>query len=168
MCAGGTIIFKSGCQEMFAECLKDFLHNTRPLHKWGLLLTALTSVVTLLTIECATFYVRGYIHARGSGYHENNVPCHKWPTLAEAYHIVEQHASVISQMQALYSPGGQVFVYVSESTRGWPFGKGWPVSRTCEGKGNLRIEYPGDVEKIRAVIGDDIYFFGIPYSLYDY
>ena len=83
----------------------------------------------------------------GSRYH--GIPCHKWPTVEEAERIMEERADIVENLGR----------NVSLSTGG-----------RCPGKAELEIYFDG-LRNIRRrdeaweMIGDDEWFFGIPYSL---
>lgn len=85
------------------------------------------------------------------------VPCENRPTAEEAQRILDRHADVVMQIQAVKG----VSLYVN--------------LRRCRGASAVRraelvIEYPGSKQReaVQAIIGDERFFFGVPYSLFNY
>ena len=87
---------------------------------------------------------------RGSRFH--GVPCHEWPTAKEARRIMEERSDIVRRIENIRT----VHMHL-ETGR-------------CEGKAELII-YFGGLSNIESrdeaweLIGDDEWFFGIPYSL---
>lgn len=87
----------------------------------------------------------------------HRVPCENWPTAEEAQRILDRHSDVIMQIQAVEG----VHLYAN--------------LRRCKGASSVRraelvIEYPGSKQReaIQAIIGDERFFFGVPYALFNY
>ena len=73
--------------------------------------------------------------------------CEELPTLSEVEQVVEEHQSLIREIENV-NPG---FIFVS-------------ISSPCPGKGEIVIEYPSHQDRLRIeeLIGEET-FFGIPY-----
>ena len=121
------------------------------------ILTLLLAALAFGVFECRTAYVRDWIAISLSGDAPHRVPCENWPTAEEAQRILDRHADVIMQIQAVKG----VSLYVN--------------LRRCRGASSVRraelvIEYPGSKQReaIQAIIGDERFFFGVPYDLFNY
>lgn len=111
-----------------------------------------------IVVECNTAWVRDYwISQDASMVHR--VPCRKWPTRAEAERIIETRAAFFKRIEEI-SPD-----YISISV-----GDTMNSFRRCPGKANITIWFAGRAqgEAIKAIILDDKYIFGIPYSIINY
>ena len=109
----------------------------------------------LLVYSLFVWLFGGWMVSGGPGPHR--VPCENWPTAEEAQRILDRHADVIMQIQAVEG----VSLYLS--------------LRRCKGASSVRraelvIEYPGSKQReaIQAIIGDERFFFGVPYALFNY
>lgn len=111
-------------------------------------------LVALLAYSLFVWLFSGWMSG-GSAPHR--VPCENWPTAEEAQRILDRHADVVMQIQAVKG----VSLYVN--------------LRRCRGasavqRAELVIEYPGSKQReaVQAIIGDERFFFGVPYSLFNY
>ncbi len=82
----------------------------------------------------------------------HRIPCSKWPTPDEVEQVVDQHARVVRRVENVDEPGS-ILVSIN------------PLR--CPGKAEIVIYYAVNryLESIREIIGDEKYFFGVPYSL---
>ncbi len=120
--------------------------------------------LNLVVFEATTASVRNMLieHLYGSSYHW--VPCSRLPTPKEAQRVLDDNPHIVRQIH-LVSPG-HIGMYVNENPGG---GSIFNVTDNCPGKADLAISFPGVREKdaIRKIIGDDKYFFGIPYRMHN-
>ena len=121
------------------------------------ILTLLLAALAFGVFECRTAYVRDRLAISLYGSAPHRVPCENWPTAEEAQRILDRHADVVMQIQAVKG----VSLYVN--------------LRRCRGasavqRAELVIEYPGSKQReaVWAIIGDERFFFGVPYSLVNY
>ena len=113
----------------------------------GLILVALA----ITAVEAKTYYVRDLLAEELWGSKPHRVPCDKWPTPDEVQRVIDQHAQVVSQIESV-NPG---IVRVNINTM------------SCPGKADIRIHYGSlrDRDAIKAIIGNEKYFFGVPYQM---
>ena len=111
-----------------------------------LIVIGLVAIQATPSLSCT----RTIYETRGSRIH--GVPCHKWPTFEEAERIMEERADIIQRIERIRA------VDVSLE------------SGKCSGKAQLIIYFGGrsnieSRDEAWEIIGDDEWFFGIPYSL---
>ena len=113
----------------------------------GLILVALA----ITAVEAKTYYLRDLLAEEFWGSKPHRVPCDKWPTPDEVQRVVDQHAQVVSQIEAV-NPG---FTVVNIN------------AMNCPGRADIRIWYASysDRDAIKSIVGDQKYFFGVPYQL---
>ena len=118
----------------------------------------LAILLLAVVVECNTAWVRDYWIGQGASM-VHRLPCRKWPTRAEAERIMETHAAFFKQIEAI-SPD-YISISVSDEMNFW---------RRCPGKANITIWFAGRAqgEAIKAIMPDDKYIFGIPYSMINY
>lgn len=121
---------------------------------WTLSVSALILLVALVVLEINTYYLRDRAIALIYGSRPIRLSCAEHPTLERAHQIHEQKLYTVRRIEAVNPGFVRVDVYEPEN---------------CPGRGRLSITYGGrsDKEKIRAIIGDDALFWGIPYSLHN-
>lgn len=119
------------------------------------------AILVLVGIECNTAFVKNA--TIGSVYGLSDVPCAYWPPLETARRILSEQSDVIRQLHNV--PDSRIQrIFISERD-----GLGW-FSRKCPGRGILIIQtYANHPEwkVMRDIIGDDQYFFGVPYVMFD-
>ena len=127
-------------------------------YKRGILFLA---ILVAVGIECNTAFAKNA--TIGSVYGLSDVPCTNWPPLETGRRILSEQSNVVSQLHDV--PGSSIQkVIISERD-----GLGW-FSRKCPGRGILIIQtYANHPEwmVMREIIGDDEYFFGVPYVMFD-
>lgn len=119
------------------------------------------TILVLVGIECNTAFVKNA--TVGSVYGRSDVPCAYWPPLETAQRILSEQSDVVRQLHDV--PGSSIRkIFISERD-----GLGW-ISRKCPGRGILIIwawaSYEGKM-MMREIIGNDQYFFGVPYVMFD-
>ena len=92
------------------------------------------------------------IESRYGSYHW--APCSRWPTPEDAQRVLDEHPQVVRQIEAVTPRSRTVALYVN-------------TDKSCPGKADIRITFGGrhDKDAIREIIGDDKYFFGVPYRM---
>lgn len=133
-------------------------HSIPRFYKTGM---AFLVVLVLVGIECNTaFFTNAAI---GYTFGDLSAPCAHWPPLETARRILREHSDVIRQLHDVHDSSIQR-VLISERD-----GLGW-ISKKCPGRGILIIQTWANYEErkmMRAIIGDDRYFFGVPYVMFD-
>lgn len=121
---------------------------------WVLSASALILLITLVVLEINTHYLGDRAIALIYGSRPVRLSCAEHPTLARAQQIHDQNLPTVRRIEAVNPGFVRVDVYEPEN---------------CPGRGRLSITYGGrsDKEKIRAIIGDDALFWGMPYSLHN-
>lgn len=131
----------------------EFCRRVRPYVIPSLLLGALAFGV----FESNTAYVRDWLAVSLYGSPPHRVPCEDRPTEEAAQRILDRHAEILEKIEAVD-------------------GVEWYLStRRCRGgsavrRAELIIEHPASKQRdaVRAVIGDEKFFFGVPYGLVNY
>ena len=105
-------------------------------------------------VEANSAYLRDLLSVSIYGTRPHRIPCDEWPTREEVEQVLERHISVIRRIESV-EPGG---IDLSINTR------------SCPGRAELYIYYPAKrhIKEIRTIIGDEKYFFGVPYTLRNY
>ena len=109
--------------------------------------------INLLLFEINTAWGRNLVIENIYGsYHW--VPCSQWPTMKEVQRVIDEHALVVSRIEAVTPRSRTVSLYAN-------------TDKSCPGKADIGITYGGrrDKDAIRKIIGDDRYFFGVPYRM---
>ena len=122
--------------------------------RWILLSTAvMVAVLALVAFEWNTHHFRDLLIESIYGAKPHHVPCDEVPTPEEVRRVLEEHAHVVRQIEAV-NPG---FTTVEVNTF------------SCVDRANIRILYAtaGDRELIKALLGDAESFFGVPYRMYN-
>ena len=117
------------------------------------LLGALILVVAVLVVvEANTAFVQDLALEALMGTKRTRIPCAQWPTPDEARQAIDAHPRVVSQIVAV-SPR-VVSVEVEQRKR-------------CPGRALIMIYFPGRREgnAIKSILGDESYFFGVPYEM---
>jgi hypothetical protein len=111
------------------------------------LLLMVIIIIGGITIERKTHFFQKTISDLIYDNRGHYLSCEKLPALSEVEQIVEEHQSLIQEIEQV-NPG---FIFVS-------------IGSPCPGKGEIIIEYPSRQDRLRIeeLIGDDT-FFGIPY-----
>ena len=135
--------------------MHDKSQSHRSRRRWGCLtaLGTLTIVVAILAVvEANTALVQDSVSEALLGTKRTRVPCAQWPTPDEARHAIDEHPQVVNQIVAV-SPR-----VVSVEVEG---------RKRCPGKALIMIYFPGWREEnaIMSILGDEIYFLGIPYEM---
>ena len=83
----------------------------------------------------------------------HRAPCDELPTPEEVRRVLEEHARIVGQIEAI-NPG---FTRVEVNTF------------SCVDSADIRILYAtaSDREQIRALLGDAESFFGVPYRMHN-
>lgn len=131
----------------------EFFRCVRPYAIPSLLFGALAFGV----FESNTAYVRDWLAVSLYGSAPHRVPCEDRPTAEEAQRTLDRHADIIEKIEAVD-------------------GVEWYLStRRCRGgsavrRAELIIEHPASKQRdaVRAIIGDERFFFGVPYGLVNY
>ncbi len=112
-------------------------------------------VLAFAAVEANTAYVRDLLIESIYGSKPHRVPCDRWPTPDQARQVTAQHALVVRQIESV-NPGG-VTLFIN--ARKWK----------CPGRAGIGSYYQTyrDRDAIRAIIGDDTHFFGVPYTLFN-
>ena len=122
---------------------------------------AFLAILVLMGIECNTAFVKNA--TVGSVYGRSDVPCVYWPPLETARRILSEQSDVIRQLHDIPGSSIQRIIISERDDLGW-------ISKKCPGRGILIIQtYANHEERkmMRAIIGDDRYFFGMPYVMFD-
>ena len=109
--------------------------------------------LNLVVFETNTAWVRNLvIESTYGSYHW--APCRRWPTPEEVQGVLDEHRDVVRQIEAVTPGSRAVSLYVN-------------TDKSCPGKADIAITYGGrrDKNAIRKIIGDDKYFFGVPYRM---
>ena len=111
-------------------------------------------VLALIIYECNTEYFRDLYAENILEARRHRVPCEKWPTFDEAERLVEERADVVSRIEAV-NPGRIQFRVRGGDGRG------------CHGRADIHIYFASvsNRDEIIAIIGDEKYFFGVPYDM---
>ena len=82
------------------------------------------------------------------------VPCSRWPTPEEVQQVIDENLDVVNRIEAVTPRSRTVSLHVN-------------TDASCPGKADIRIFYGGrrDKDAVREIIGDDKYFFGVPYRM---
>lgn len=131
----------------------EFCRRVRPYAIPSLLLGALA----LGVFESNTAYVRDWLAVSLYGSAPHRVPCENRPTAEEAQRTLDRHTEMLEKIEAVD-------------------GVEWYLStRRCRGgsavrRAELIIEHPASKQRdaVRAIIGDERFFFGVPYGLVNY
>lgn len=127
-------------------------------YKRGILFLA---ILVAVGIECNTAFAKNA--AIGYMFGDLSVPCAYWPPLETARRILSEHSDVVRQLHDV--PGSRIEkLFISERD-----GLGW-ISKKCPSRGILIIQtYANRLEMqvMREIIGDEQYFFGVPYVMFD-
>ncbi len=110
-------------------------------------------LLAFVILEANTACVRDMISMEIYGTKPHRIPCSKWPTLDEVEQVVDQHARVVRRVEDV-AEAGSILISIDTSSK-------------CPGKAVIIIYYSANryLESIREIIGDEKYFFGVPYSL---
>ncbi len=119
------------------------------------------AALVLAAVEVSTGQIVDGIAAFAVQGKPNRVPCYRWPTVEKIERVLEEHAELVAQIEAVEPGGSRVVI------RSW--GYGFHLLR-CPGKGILDISYPGyrEMRAIKSIIGDRKYFLGVPYAMWSY
>ena len=132
--------------------------NIPRFYKRGMVFLA---VLVLAGIECNTAFVKNA--TIGAVFGGGDVRCIYWPPLETAQRIVSEHSDTIQKLHQV--PDSWIWqIQISEKD-----GLDW-FSRKCPGRSILIIQtYANHEERMmmRDIIGDDRYFFGVPYVMFD-
>ncbi len=111
-------------------------------------------VLGFIIYECNTEYFRDLYAENVLEARRHRVPCEKWPTKDEAKRLTERHADVVTRIEAV-NPGHIQFRLRSRHTGG------------CRGRADIHIYFASvsNRDEIIAIIGDEKYFFGVPYDM---
>ena len=132
--------------------------NLPLLYKKGMVFLA---ILVLAGIECNTAFVKNA--TIGAMFGRSDIPCTYWPPLETARRILGDHSDTIQKLHQV--PDSWIWqIQISEND-----GLGW-LSQKCPGRGILIIQTYANHEEMmmmRDIIGDDRYFFGMPYVMFD-
>lgn len=111
-------------------------------------------LLALAIVEINTVYLRDLVSVSIYGTKPHRIPCDEWPTSEEVEQALDRHTDVIRRIENV-KPGG---IDLSINTR------------SCPGRAELYIYYPArrHINEINMIIGDEKYFFGVPYTLRNY
>lgn len=119
------------------------------------------AILVLAGIECNTAFVKNA--TIGAVFGRSDILCTNWPSLETARRILSEHSDTIQKLHQV--PNSGIWrVLISEKD-----GLDW-FSRKCPGRGILIIQTWANHEErmmMRDIIGDDQYFFGVPYVMFD-
>ena len=107
--------------------------------------------LTFTVVEVNTAYFRDLASVSIYGAKPHRVPCSEWPTANEVEQLVVRKDQVVREIESV-KPGG-IKVVVN--------------SRRCSGKAEILIYFEArhHIAEIKRIIGDEKYFFGVPYTL---
>lgn len=131
----------------------EFCRRVRPYVMPSLLL----GVLAFGVFESNTAYVRDWLAVSLYGSAPHRVPCEDRPTEEAAQRILDRHTEILEKIKAV--DGVERYL----------------ITRRCRGRSAVRraeliIEHPASKQRdaVRAVIGDERFFFGVPYGLVNY
>ena len=112
------------------------------------LLLMIVILIGGIAIEYETHFFKKMINNLIYDNRVHYLSCEELPALSEVEQIVEEHQSLIQEIEQV-DPG---FIFFS-------------IGSPCPGKGEIIIEYPSHQDRLRIeeLIGDDT-FFGVPYK----
>ena len=125
------------------------------LGRWQYLVgTLAVGLLAFAIMEINTAYLRDFLSVSIYGTRPHRIPCDDWPTRDEVEQTLKQHTGVIRRIEFIGSGS------VDLSINTW----------SCPGKAELYIYYPAKrhIKTIRTIIGNEKYFFGVPYTLRNY
>ena len=104
--------------------------------------------------EANSAHLRDLLSVSIYGTKPHRIPCEKWPKREEVEQALERHIGVIRRIESIKSGS------IDLSINTW----------SCPGKAELYIYYPANhhIKEIKTIIGDEKYFFGVPYTLRNY
>ena len=113
----------------------------------------LLSAAAFAALEWNTRHFRDMIIESIYGSKPHRVPCDELPTPEEVRRVLDEHAHIVGQIEAV-NPG---FTRVEVNTF------------SCVDRADIRILYAtaSDREQIRALLGDAESFFGVPYRMHN-
>lgn len=118
-------------------------------------------ILVLAGIECNTAFVRNA--TIGAAFGGIDVPCTNWPPLETARRILSEHSGTVRQLYNVPDAYIQKILVSDKDGFDW-------FSKKCPGRGVLIIQTWANYEErmmMREIIGDDQFFFGVPYVMFD-
>ena len=111
-------------------------------------------LLALAIVEINTVYLRDLVSVSIYGTKPHRIPCDEWPTSEEVEQVLERHTDVIRRIENVKPAGIDLSIN----------------NRSCPGRAELYIYYPArrHINEISTIIGDEKYFFGVPYTLRNY
>ena len=131
---------------------RKLLKRLLALRWWQYILVSLVLGALVFTIvEVNTAYARDLLSLSVYGTKPHRIPCSKWPTPDEVKQVIDRHAQVVRRIESV-NPGG---ILLSINTK------------RCPGRAEIEIYYPASRhrEAIKRIIGDEKFFFDVPYTL---